>query len=324
MTKLHLTRRTLLGAALGAAAIPAFAQVKNSGTPLRIIVTLPPGGGMDNLARFLAPKLAEALGRPCIVDSKPGGNAVIGTRAAATAAPNGDTLLLASNSSMVTNVALMPQLPYDPLVDFAPVARLVRYDLVVVVAADSPLRTFADLVAAGKRPGTKLNYGAGTSTYQVVVERLKRAAGFEAEPIPYKGTAPALNDMMGGQIHFTVGDMSSVAALVKGGRVRILTTAAAVRSADLPDVPALADAGIKDIDMFAWLGMFYQSKVDPASIKAVSEALLAIMKTPEGLAFAKAQNGSAYPAGPEEYRKFLVHEIEVTKRVAHAANIRME
>ncbi|MGH2522729.1 MAG: Bug family tripartite tricarboxylate transporter substrate binding protein, partial [Anaerolineales bacterium] len=145
----EINRRTVLGTALGLAGAPLFAQEK-SGRVLRLITPFPPGGGLDVIARFLSKALAEKLGRPVIVDSKSGGNAIVGTRAAASAAPDGDTLFLGTNSSMVTNPAVMPNLAYQTLVDFTPVARIVGYETVVLVHPDSRFKTFGDIIAEGK------------------------------------------------------------------------------------------------------------------------------------------------------------------------------
>lgn len=319
----HLARRTVLAAALGAVGAPLLAQDKSQRV-LRLITPFPPGGGLDVVARFLSTSLAAKLGRPVIVDSKSGGNAVVGARAAAMAKPDGDTLFMGSNSSMVTNPAVMPSLPYQTLVDFAPVARLVGYETVVLVHPKSRFKTFGDILAEGKRPGSKINYGASTTTYHVAVERLKKAGGFEAAAIPYKGTVPALNDLMGGQIDFAMGDLGSVTSLVKGGRLRVVAVNSAQRSPELPDVPTLAEFGIKDLVIHAWAGCFYQAKVDPAVVKAMAEVMLEVMKTPDAAEVLKANGGIYFPAGPDEFRSFIAKEIQVTKTAAEAANIRLE
>lgn len=317
------TRRAVLAAALATAGVPLLAQDRSSRV-LKLITPFPPGGGLDVVARFLASALAAKLNRPVIVDSRPGGNAVVGARAAAMAPPNGDVLFLGTNSSMVTNPAVMPGLPYQTLVDFAPVARVVGYETVVLVHPESRFKTFADIVAEGKRPGSRISYGASTTTYHVATERIKRAGGFDAMAIPYKGTVPALNDLMGGQIDFAMGDLGSITGLVKGGRLRIIAVNSAQRSPDLPDVPSLAEFGIKDLEIHAWVGGFYQAKVDPAIVKSMSEVMLEVMKTPEALKVLKANGATYFPAGPEEFRAFLGKEIQVTKAAAEAANIRVE
>ncbi len=319
----EINRRTVLGTALGLAGAPLFAQEK-SGRVLRLITPFPPGGGLDVIARFLSKALAEKLGRPVIVDSKSGGNAIVGTRAAASAAPDGDTLFLGTNSSMVTNPAVMPNLAYQTLVDFTPVARIVGYETVVLVHPDSRFKTFGDIIAEGKQRGSKINYGASTTTYHVATERIKKAGGFEATAIPYKGTVPALNDLMGGQIDFAMGDLGSVTGLVKGGRLRVIAVNSAKRSPEFPNVPTLAEFGIKNIEIYAWIGGFYQAKVAPSIVKSMSEAMLAVMKTPEAAEVLKTNGGTYFPAGPQEFRAFLVEEIQVTKAAAAAANIRVE
>lgn len=323
MMNTYPNRRAILAAALGAVSAPVVAQDPSSRV-LRLITPFPPGGGLDVVARFLAKGLSDKLGRPVIVDSRSGGQGIVGARVAAIAPPNGDTLLLGTNSSMVTNPAVMPSLPYKTLVDFAPVARIVGYETVVLVNPESRFKTFGDIVAEGKRPGSRINYGASTTTYQVAIERVKKAGGFQATAIPYKGTVPALSDLMGGQIDFAMGDLGSVTGLVKGGKLRIVAVNSAQRSPELPGVPTLAEFGIEGIEIHAWVGGFYQAKVDPALVKTMADAMLAVMKTPEAAEVLKANGGTYFPAGPAAFRAFLTKEIDVTKAAAEAANIRVE
>lgn len=318
----HPTRRAVLAAALGTASAPLFAQ-EPSGRVLKLVTPFPPGGGLGVVARYLATALQERLGRPVIVDTRTGGNAIVGARTAASAAPDGDTLFLGTNSSMVTNPAVMSPAPYHPLVDFAPVARVVGYETVVLVHPDSRFKSLGDLIAEGKRPGSRINFGASTTTYHVALERLKKAGGFEAAAIPYKGTVPALTDLMGGQIDVTMGDLGSITALVKAGRLRVLAVNSAKRSLEMPDVPSLAEFGIPGVEIYAWVGGFYQAKVDPAVVQAMAEAMLAVMKTPAAHEVLKANGANYYPAGTVEFRKFLTQEIELTKNAADAAGIRI-
>ncbi|MES3000857.1 MAG: tripartite tricarboxylate transporter substrate binding protein [Pseudomonadota bacterium] len=316
-----LTRRDLLAAA-SLSAIVGTAGAQGSGRPLRIVATLPPGGPADGIARFLAPKLSELMKRPVFVDSRPGGNGIIGVRVVTGSPANGETVLVAGNSIMIVNPAVISNLPYNPLTDLAPVARLARYSTGICVAASSPVQTFADLVDLAKRK--KLNYGAGTPSYQVSMERIMRIAGFEATAIPYKGTTPTLVDLMGGQIDFTPSELGAVLSLVRQGKIRIIAMSGATRVAELPNVPTLAELGYKEIVLYGFLGLFYPAGVPEERVKELSHAVNAVMRTPEALEFIKSQAGEPWPGAPEELRQFIAREQEWTRSVVKAAGIRVE
>ena len=317
-----VTRRDLLVAASFSALVGTAAAQGTSPRPLRIVTTLPPGGAADSMARFLAPKLSELMKRPVIVENRPGGNGIIGVRAVAAAPPGGEWVLMGGNSAMVTNAAVIANLPYNPMTDLKPVAGLARYDTAIVVAANSPVQSFANLVALSKQ--RTLNYGAGTTTYQVTIERIKRAAGFEALAIPYKGTGPTLIDLMGNQIDFTPAEISSVVNLAKEGRVRVIATAGTARAADLPNVPTLIELGYKDIVVYGFNGMFYPANVPDDQVRELSQALLALIRSPEAADFLRKQGGEPWPASPEELRQFMTRELEVTRSVVKAAGIKVE
>ncbi|MES3000861.1 MAG: tripartite tricarboxylate transporter substrate binding protein [Pseudomonadota bacterium] len=318
-----LNRRDFLAAAtLSALAGTAMAQGAAAGRPLRIVTTLPPGGAADSTARFIAAKLSESGKRVAMVDSRPGGNGIIGVRAVLGAPANGETALMGGPSTMITNAAVISNLPYNPMTDFKPVAGLSRYDTAIVVAASSPVQSFADLVALAKR--RKLNYGAGTATYQVAIELIKRAAGFDATAIPYKGTAPTLTDLIGNQIDFTPAEISGVLGLAREGRVRIIATCGTTRAAELPNVPTLVELGYKDIVVYGWLGIFMSAKVPDDQVREFSQALLAIMRTPEAIEFVRGQGGEVWASNQDEFRQFLTREMEMTRNVVKAAGIHVE
>ncbi len=318
------TRRAWLTASLGLAAAPTLARAAPR-RPLKIITPVPAGGGTDAQARVMAEALAQRLDRPVVIENRTGGQAIIAVRAVASAPPDGDTLLLASNSAMVTNLAVLRAPPYDTLRDFAPVARLFGFDTVILVREDSRFKSLGDLLSEGRRAGSRLSFGAPTSSFHVAFERIRRAAGgVEAAVIPYRGVAPALSDLMGGQIDFTMADSGSVASLADAGRVRVLAVNSAKRSPRLPDAPSLAEAGIDGIEIQAWVGSFFPARAAPAVVAATADAMLAVMKTPQVSEFLRSHDAFAQPAGPQEFRNFLRNEIRITKEIADAAGIRIE
>jgi len=196
--------RTLALALLSVAALAQGGSARAASDypahPVKIIVSLPPGSGADTTARFLSKHLAERFKRPFVVENRPGGNSFIAAQAVATAPPDGYTLFVASNSPMTTNAAVFKNLPYDAVKDFAPVAPIARFPMALVVPANSPYRSVADLVAAARAAPGQLNFASGTATYQVVLELFHEQNGIKATHVPYKGTSAALADVAGGVV----------------------------------------------------------------------------------------------------------------------------
>ncbi|MES3000862.1 MAG: tripartite tricarboxylate transporter substrate binding protein [Pseudomonadota bacterium] len=317
-----LTRRELLAAA-SLSALAGTAAAQGGGLrPLRLVTTLAPGGSADGVARFLALKLPEVMKRAAFVDSRPGGNGIIGLRSVTSAPLNGDSVLVGGPSLIVVNPAVIPNLPYQPLTDLIPVARLMRNSSALVVAADSPIRTFADLVDVAKRK--RLNYGAGSASYQVMVERIKHAAGFEATAIPYKGTTPPLLDVIGGQLDFSPSELGAALGMVRQGKLRMIVTTGSTRAAEVPNVPTLLELGYKDLVLYGFLGLFYPTGVPEERVKELGQAVNAVMRTPDALEFIRAQANEPWPATPDEFRQFIAREQEFTRTVVKAAGIRVE
>ncbi len=204
-------------------ALPAgAARAAYPDKPIRLIVSFPPGSGTDSNARYVAKKMEERLGVAVTVENRPGGNSFIAAQAVAAADPDGYTLLLASNSPVATNAAMFKHLPYDPVKDFAPVARLGYGAMALAVKADAPYKTVADLVNAARlRPG-ELNFGSGSASYQIATELFLSMGGIKANHVPYRGAAPALTDLAGGQVDFVFADYGAVIPFVQSGRMRLL------------------------------------------------------------------------------------------------------
>ncbi len=318
------TPRRFILAVLGCIALaPAFAGTWPE-RPVKIIVSLPPGSGADTTARFLAQHLSSALGQPFVVDNKPGANSFIAAKAVADAPADGYTLFVASNSPMVTNTAVFRQLPYDPLKDFAPVASIARFPMVIVVPANSPYKTLADLVAAMKAAPGKLNFASGTPTYQVAMERFHERNGIKGTAVPYKGTGPAITDVAAGICDYSIAEVSSVLPLIRGGKLRALTVASATRHKDLPDVPTAAELGNKGYESYAWTGVFFPAKVSPDIVQRVGNVVREAMLSAEGGSFIGNLGGTVFTGSAQQLRDFQLAEIETTKRIVKTANIPIE
>jgi tripartite-type tricarboxylate transporter receptor subunit TctC len=322
-----MQRRAICGGLLGAATLLAAPAARAAGypeRPVKIIVSLPPGSGADTTARFLAQHLGKDLGQPFVVENRPGANSFIAAKAVAEAPPDGYTLFVASNSPMVTNAAVFKQLPYDPVKDFAPVTSITRLPMIIVVPANSPHKTLADLVAAMKAAPGRLNFASGTPTYQVAMEMFHERNGIKGTPVTYKGTGPAINDVVAGICDYSIAEVSAVMGLIKGGKLRALAIAAPQRHRDLPDVPTAAEAGNKGYEAYAWTGVFFPAKVPREIVQRVGDAVRKTLNGPEGTAFIQGIGGTVFTGSSEQFRQFLQAEIEDTRRIVKAANIPVE
>jgi tripartite-type tricarboxylate transporter receptor subunit TctC len=319
----HPARRFFI-AALAALGLHAGAAQAWPEKPVRMLVAVPPGSAVDTTARFVARNLQQALGQPFLVENRPGGNSIIAAKAVAESAPDGYTLFVASNSPLVTNVAVFRELPYDAVRDFAPIAGIARFPMVLVVPASSPYRTMQQLVAGLRAADGKMNYAAGTPTYQVTVELFHERNGVRGTPVPYKGTAPAIADVAAGSVAYSIAEVSAVLPLVRAGKLRALAVAAGERLKTLPDVPTFAENGNKDFEAYAWTGVFAPGRVSPAIVQRVADAMRASMTSAEGVAFVESIGGIPFNVTPQQFREFQLAEIEMTKRMVRNANITIE
>jgi len=237
-----------------AALVPAtaFAQ-KFPEKPIRFIVPFPPGGGNDILARLLAPKMAEGLGQPVVIDNRAGAGGNIGTDLAAKSPPDGYTIVIASNQ-VTMNPALYAKLPFDIEKDFAPIALAASVPMVLAVHPSVPANNVRDLIALAKANPGKYNYstpGAGTPQH-IAYEVFNHAAGIRITHVPYKGTGPAVADLIGGQVQTAFGTMASVEPHIKAGKLRALAVATPKRSQAMPNVPTVAEAALGGFDVSLW------------------------------------------------------------------------
>ena len=273
-------RRALLAAPVLALPATARAQAWPS-RPVRIVLAYPPGGSTDVLARTLAAALQEAIpGSTFVVDNRPGGAAVVGTQAVAQAAPDGYTLALGNNQTHAANAAMLPSLPFDPVADFAPIARLAAVHHALVVPANGP-RTLAELAAKGKNGGrvTYASSGAGSASH-VIAETFVRREGLDATHVPYRGGAQATTDTVSGTVDFFVSTWPQVVALVREGRLRALGIGAPARLPETPEVPTFAELNAPDLAVDAWFGMWAPARTNAAIVARLSNVLVGILGQP--------------------------------------------
>jgi tripartite-type tricarboxylate transporter receptor subunit TctC len=280
-----MNRRTLMAALLAAplslaAASAAFAQGLPS-KPIRWIVPYPAGGGSDFLARTIAQTMSQQTGLQVIVDNKPGANTAIGASETARAPADGTTVLSADNGTLVFNPALYSKLSYSPTKDLAPVTLMGRFPMILVTSPTSGITSAKDFIDKA-RAGNGLNYGsAGAgSPHHLAMELLKVETGLKLTHVPYKGAAPALQDLAGGQVPAMMVDLAAGNAFIKGGKVKPLAVAHASRLPQLPDVPTFAELGIKNVEAAALVGMVVPAGTPADTVAALNKAVVAAIKDP--------------------------------------------
>lgn len=322
-----MQRRQFSAAVMAGAAQFAFPSVRASAypdRPVKIIVSLPPGSGADTTARFLAGHLRNHFGQPFVVENRPGANSFIAAKAVADAAPDGLTLFVASNTPMVTNAAAFKQLPYDPVKDFTAVAGIGRFPMIIVVPTASPYRSLDQLVGAMKASPSKLNFASGTISYQIAMAQFHELSRTTSVSVPYKGTGPAITDLVAGVCDFSIAEVSSVLPLIRGGKLRALAVAAGSRHRDLADVPTATELGHQGYEAYAWTAAFFPAKVPATTVERVSAAVRTILQSEQGAAFMQNLGGTVFDATPQQLAAFQISEIQATRRTVKSANIPVE
>jgi tripartite-type tricarboxylate transporter receptor subunit TctC len=304
-------RLAWLMAPLLALAWPVQAQVADYPTrPVRIIVPFAPGGSADVFGRFIAQRLQESLGQSFVVENRPGGGSVIGTDAVAKSAPDGYTLLLMSNTHTV-NESLIPNKPFALMRDFAPIAPINFSDLVLVVRGNLPQTTLAELIKAAKaKPGSMSYASSGPGTpYHMAGELFKSMAGISLVHIPYKGSAGARTDVLGGQLEMMFDAIPTMAEHVKSGKVRALATTGKQRSTTMPDVPTLAEAGVPGYEATIWLGLMAPKGTPAAVVNKLNAEVAKVTSNPEVRRAWSAQGTTAMTMGVAEFTRYANDDI---------------
>lgn len=258
----------------------ATAQTAWPSKTMRIVVPYPAGGNVDLLGRLIGPKLSEALGQPIVIDNKPGAAGAIGATDAARSEPNGHTLLIGDIATHAITPALQDKLPYNPLTDFVPVMRLTSVSLLLVINPKNPAKDLAALLADAKANPEKVTYAsAGVGTpQQLAFELLKEKTGIKATHVPYRGSAPAINDVIAG--HVTAMIDGTAVPMAREGTLRALAVTGAKRSAAMPDVPTVAEAGVPGYEFASWHGVFVPAGTPPAVVERLNAELNKIVADP--------------------------------------------
>ncbi len=305
------------------AVAPAQSQPYPS-RPVTIVVPLGAGGGSDLLARLVAQKLERRLGKPFVIENRPGGGTTLAAVLVARANPDGYMLLQATSTTMAVNVTLAKKLAYDPAKDFVPVALLTASPFVLTVSADSPVKSVADLIALAKAKPGELNYGsAGPGTmHHLSTELMLSLTGTRMQHVPYKATPPALTDLLAGRLQVLFGDGPSVLPQIREGKLRALAVSMAKRSAATPDVPTMQEAGVAGFESAAWQMIVAPANTPPEIVALLNKEVHAIFSEPEVTQeLTNRGMGPQVTGSPEQLRDYVKAEIARWSPIVERAGV---
>ncbi|HEY0822090.1 MAG TPA: tripartite tricarboxylate transporter substrate binding protein [Rhizobacter sp.] len=320
---LNLTRRTALLATTLVAFGAAHAQSYPT-KPVTFVVPFAAGSATDQLARAIGESFTEQTKQPVVVDNKAGASGMIAAQQAARAPADGYTVLITTNTTHAANEHLYKKLSYDPVKDFMPVTGLGKGGQVMVVNNASPFKSVGELVAFARQNPGKLAFGSGSSSSRVAGEMLKQLAGVDILHVPYKSNPLAITDLLGGQIDLMITDTATGVPQVKAGKLRALGYSTQKRSAQLPDVPTIAEAGVKGYDMGYWFAAYVPAGTPPAVVSRLNAILVQATKGAAAKSFYENGGSEAWTTTPQELAKFQAEETLKWGKVIKAAGIEAE
>lgn len=324
--KAYLPILALLAGAAALLCMAPNAGAQTASDPTRLVVPYVPGGSTDILARTLADYLSNRLSIPMVVVNQPGAGGTIGTTAVARSAPNGFTLVMATNGTHAINASLFSKLQYDPVKDFSPITMVAAVPLVLVVPARSDIHSIKDLITAGTTAGRKLNFGSagiGASGH-LAGEMLRMEGRLDANHVPYKGDAQALVDLIGGQIDFMFANMPAAAAHIKAGTIRALAVSTGRRSAELPDVPTVREAGYPSLAVDPWYGVLAPAGTPPARVAQLNKAFNTALQDPDVTLRLKTLGATPLGTTAEEFAQTIAADTVKFRAVVKASGARID
>ena len=294
--------------------------------PIRLIVPFPPGGGNDTVARAIAQQMGPALGQPVVIDNRPGAGGSVGADAVAKAPADGYTLFLAGVGSHAVNPNLHSKLPYDAIRDFAPITLVASAPSVLVVNAGVPARSIAEFTAYARANPGKLNYASNGngSAAQLAAAMYESMAGVRMVHVPYKGIAPALQDLLGGEVQLMFGTIVALVPHVQAGKLRALAVTSRKRSALLPDVPTLAESGLPDYQAGSWYGILAPAGTPRPIVERLHAEIVKAVRAPEVSKRLAAEGAEVIGSTPEEFGAHIKAEIARVASVVRASGIKMD
>lgn len=308
---------------IGVVAIPGWAAAPYPTRPIRIVVTYVPGGNTDVAARLLAPHLTENLGQTVIIDNRGGAGGVVGTEIAARAAPDGYTLLFGTSAGLSINPQLQPKLPYNVERDFAPISLVVINPQLMVAPPGLPANTVGDFLKLARAQPGKINYasvGVGSPNH-LAMELLKTMTGIDIVHIPYKGSAPAVFDLIAGNVSVFFSSVPVMVQHVRSGKLKALAVGSATRSPAAPEVPTVAESGVPGFEYTVWYGLLAPSGTPRVIVARLNEAVVKSLRLPQLDQQLRAQGSEPRPSSPEETVKFMKAEHARWSRVVKATGL---
>jgi tripartite-type tricarboxylate transporter receptor subunit TctC len=291
--------------------------------PVKLVVPFPAGSATDQIARVMGQQLQEALGQPFVVENKPGAQGSIAATEVARAAPDGYTIMVTTNTPQAANVSLFKKLNYDPVKDFAPIARLGTISFMIMVRPDFPAKSFKEFLAHAKANPGKLSAGYGSAGSQVSQAMLRSMGGIDFVDVPYKGLPQAITDVLGGSIHFTFADLANALAQIKGGKLRGLAVTSQKRSPLAPDVPTIAEE-LPGYELIAWFALVAPANTPAPVVTRLHDVTVKSLAKPEVKARFDSLGTDVAPMNPQELGGFIRSEIEKWAKMAKAAGIQPE
>jgi tripartite-type tricarboxylate transporter receptor subunit TctC len=291
-----------------------------------MVVTYPPGGNTDLVGRALAQKLSEAVGQQVVVDNRGGAGGILGTLITMQAAPDGYTIMLGTSAGMVINPLLVKPLAYDPVRDFAPVSMVVIVPQLLVTNPQLPAKNVRELIALAKAKPGNLNAGSsgiGTPNH-LGTELLKWLANVNIVHVPYKGGAPALTDLIGGQIQMAFSSVPAVLPHIRAGRLNALGVGSAKRSPALPNIPTIAEAGVPGYEYTTWYGIFAPARTPPAIVSRLNSEIVKVLNAPDLNERFVSQGGDPEPTTPDELRRYMAAESVKWAKTIKAAGLKFD
>ena len=329
MTTLDARRRRLLGAMALAPAVSSLRAADHGDYPTRpihLVVPFPPGGGADNLARAIMPKVALALGKPIVIENKPGAGGNVGAELVAGAAADGYTLLYGTNGTHSINQSLYQSLRFDPVKDFAPVGRMTEIAAMLVVNPQLPVMTTTQLIRYAKANPGKVNFasaGNGTTSH-LSGELFKTMAGVDIVHIPYRGGAAAVTDLIGGQVQMMIDVMPNVFPLAKDGRVRGIAVSTSVRFPGAPEYPTIGESGVAGFEASAWDGILAPAGTPEPIINRLNAAIRTALADPELIEMLKGRGARVVPGTPDDFARHIATSTKKWAQVVKASGAKVD